>query len=281
MLSGVSLMGVMLFILSVLFVMICVMFLIPKWRLSYISKKPFPAEWESILQKNLSIYLRLPSGLKQKLRQQIKLFLAKKKFYGCAGLEITEEIRVTIAAEACILTLKRPTSRYNTLQSILVYPGAFRKSNDLVRDMGVETKKNVDLLGESWPNGKVILSWDNVEKDAIDTVGGHNVALHEFAHQLDFEGGAAGNGAPELIGRGSYQRWAQVFSNAYVSLCQEKSADLKEVLDKYGTSNPAEFFAVATEAFYERPQALQQQHPELYQQLQKYYRVNPIEWYLK
>jgi len=134
------------------------------------------------------------------------------------------------------------------------------------------------LLGESWDRGKVILSWDDVGKDAKNMTSGHNVVLHEFAHQLDFEGGSA-NGAPLLRGRGSYQRWAEVLSSEYASLCQRNSSGLKDVMDNYGSCNPAEFFAVATEAFFEKPHILQQQHPELYDELREYYCVDPREWF--
>jgi len=270
-------MAVMLFLLTV-FIVITVVFLIPRWRLSQVTKKPFPCEWERILKTNIPIYSHLPSNLKQQLKQRIKLFLFKKRFYGCNGLIITDEIRVTIAAEACFLIINRPTSLYNSLHYILVYPSAFRKTSELITEGGVESKENVDLLGESWDRGKVILSWDDVEKDAKNMASGHNVALHEFAHQLDFEGGSA-NGAPLLRGRGSYQRWAEVLSSEYASLCQRNSSGLKDVMDNYGSCNPAEFFAVATEAFFEKPHTLQQQHPELYDELQEYYCVDPREWF--
>jgi len=252
-------------------------FLIPRWRLSRVTKKPFPLEWEHILKMNMSIYSHLPGDLKQQLRQRIKIFLFKKIFYGCNGLIITDEIRVTIAAEACLLLLNRSTSIYNSLHYILVYPGAFRKTSQLISEGGVESNEIVDLLGESWNRGKVILSWDDVEKDAKNIASGRNVALHEFAHQLDLEGGSA-DGVPLLKERGSYKRWAEVFSSEYASLCQRSSKGLEGVMDKYGASDPAEFFAVATEAFFEKPQTLQQQHPELYDELREYYCVDPREW---
>lgn len=239
--------------------------------------RPFPAPWQQVLQHNLPIYNALPAATVAELHQQIVLFLGEKKFYGCGGLTIDDNIRVTIAAQACLLLLNRPTSGYANLQAILVYPSAYlapRKEHD---SSGVVHLNNSTMLGESWSNGRLILSWDDVLNGAGDFHDGHNVVLHEFAHQLDQESGSA-NGAPLLASTSSYKSWARVLADEFLQLQGEADKGQTSLLDHYGATNPAEFFAVATEVFFERPAELKQLHPELFEQLLAYYRVDPSLW---
>ncbi len=245
-------------------------------RRERLRRTPFPAPWERLLQERVPIYRRLPLPLKHELQEHIQVFLAEKGFYGCAGLEVTEAMRVLIAAQACLLIFNRKTDYYGKLRSILVYPSAFIVPEEHRDEAGVVTIAPHIRIGESWEIGRVILAWDEVEEGSRDR-SGSNVVLHEFAHQLDEEDSAA-DGVPLLANPAHYQAWARVFSKEYNALREQAPRGEPTVLDPYGAEAPAEFFAVATEAFFETPEQLKNHHPELYQQLRDYYRVDPAAW---
>ena len=247
-----------------------------RWRDQRMRNSPFPAPWLAFLASGLPVYSSLPAGEQLKLQKLIQIFVAEKRFYGCAGLLITDEMRVTIAAEACLLILSRGWSVYPKLSSVLVYPSSFRVDRDQHQPDGTVASGEHHLLGESWSNGKVILSWDDVEKGVGDFSDGHNVVLHEFAHQLDAESGST-NGAPPLR-RNSYKSWATVFSENFENLRDRSRRRRKTVMDQYGATNPAEFFAVATETFFEKPHQLYSKRPELYEELSRYYQLDPRDW---
>ena len=237
--------------------------------------KPFPAAWSAILNVNLPPYQKLTPELRQQLHDYIRIFIAEKNFEGCGGLVLTDEIRVTIAAQACMLLLNRRNGCYPKLYSVLVYPSTYvvgaRNSFDLhPADSSVR-------LGESWHHGAVVLAWDSVKSGAINFRDGHNVAMHEFAHQLDQEDGKS-DGAPILGMRSAYSAWSQVFSKEYELLVQQTKKGRKSLMDKYGATNAAEFFAVATETFFEKPVQMQIKHPELFHELQDFYKVDPSQW---
>lgn len=247
------------------------------WRDKWIRNRPFPPAWLATVHSSLPVYTALSQAEQRRLQQLILLFIAKKRFYGCAGLVITDEIRVTIAAEACLLLLHQGWAVYPKLYSVLVYPGAFRVSREEHRADGTVSEEENHLLGESWGNGKVILSWDDVEQGVSDFTDGHNVVLHEFAHQLDGESGST-NGAPALR-RNSYRSWATVFSSNFDDLQRRAAHERTTVMDRYGATNPAEFFAVATETFFEKPHQLYQKRRDLYEELSKYYQMDPRQWH--
>jgi Mlc titration factor MtfA (ptsG expression regulator) len=231
---------------------------------------PFPAAWDTILKKNLPPYGKLPPDLLRQLHDLTRIFMAEKSFEGCGGLTLTDEIKVTIAAQACMLLLNRRMKLYPNLYSILVYPSTYvAGTKPTIRGPSPQASAR---LGESWHSGAVVLAWDSVKHGAANFNDGHNVTMHEFAHQLDQHYGAA-DGAPALESRSAYSAWAQVFSKEYELLRRRKS-----VMHAYGATNPAEFFAVATETFFEKPVQLKKKHPELYEELYGFYRVNPIEW---
>jgi hypothetical protein len=236
--------------------------------------RPFPENWRQILAKNVPFYLRLPREDRGQLEGDVQVFLEEKRFEGCGGLEITDEIRVTIAAQACILLLHRDTDDYPDLEIILVYPSTYVDKRPRVAEGGIVVEDGSARLGESWERGVVVLAWDSVLRGAADLRDGHNVVLHEFAHQLDQEDGAA-DGAPVLERRNMYGAWARVLGREYEALVRADATGKRAVLDHYGATNPAEFFAVITEAFFERPHALRARHPELYEQLQSFYRQDP------
>lgn len=237
-------------------------------------QKPFLEEWIAGLKKNLPPYTKLSDTFRRELHDYIKIFLAEKSFEGCGGLVITDEIRVTIAAQACMLLLNRKTDCYPKLRSILVYPSTYVAGGN---GLFVDKSNRSVRLGESWSHGVVVLAWDSVKQGAINFKDGQNVAMHEFAHQLDQEDGAA-DGAPILEDRSAYRSWAEVLSQEFILLQKKKKKRKRSVFNKYGATNPAEFFAVVTESFFEKPKQFKKKHPELYEELQGYYKVNPIEW---
>ncbi len=241
--------------------------------------RPFPSEWEGFLEQNVALYRHLPDSLKGQLHGDIQVFLAEKRFEGCGGFEITDEVRLTIAAQACILLLNHKTRFFSRLSTILVYPGAYVAKK--LSPIGSAYVENESVrLGESWDAGSLVLSWDHVKHSPRDISDGHNVVLHEFAHQLDQEEGEA-DGAPTLDNRSSYGPWARILSREYENLREEVKHHIKDVMDAYGATNPAEFFAVATETFFERPRQLKNRHPGLYEQLKGYYKMDPAAWYQK
>jgi Mlc titration factor MtfA (ptsG expression regulator) len=265
-------------LLLFIFLFVYIAFNFTKWRNNWIKSKPFPKKWDSLLAVNLPIYSSLNTEEKRRLQKLIQLFITKKRFVGCAGLTITDNMKVTIAAEACLLLLNHPkTAVYPKLYSVLVYPGAFRTEREQQQSDGTVSIASHNLSGESWSNGKVVLSWDDVVAGASDFTDGQNVVLHEFAHQLDSHSGST-NGAPPLR-RKTYGTWSKVLSEEFEDLQKACFRRHKTVMDHYGATNPAEFFAVATEAFFEKPKQLYLKHQELYEELRLYYQADPRQWH--
>lgn len=250
---------------------------LPRWRLRRALARGLPAASVVMLSRNIPIYARMPIELQEQMRRLVAQFLHQKKFVGCAGLELNDEMRVTIAGQACLLLLNRPTRVYPALDTILVYPTAFVADHADTGPGGIVTRTEAELLGESWGDGRVILAWDHVQRGAADWTDGENVVLHEFAHQLDSEAGGA-NGAPFLGSASSYRSWAAVLSRDFANLRHDAIYRRQSVLDHYGASDPAEFFAVATETFFEKPHQMAEHHAALYEQFEKYYRVDPRAW---
>lgn len=252
-------------------------FWLPKYRLRLALQRPFPGNYSRILRRNIPAYAGMPPHLQLQLKRLIRQFLHEKKFIGCDGFRMNDEVRVTIAGKACMLLLNRPARVFPDLKLILVYPSTFIAPRTELGAGGVVTHANQTLSGESWSDGRVILAWDHVQQKNADSVHGHNVVLHEFAHQLDSETGAP-NGAPQLTSKARYQRWSAVMMHEYRKLQQAAAYHMESVLDYYGATSPAEFFAVATEAFFEKSWSMAESHPELFAELREYYRVDPREW---
>jgi len=252
----------------------------PYWRAyqrNKIKAQPFKKEWRKIIQQRMPYFRQMPTDLQLQLKQHIQVFLAEKHFVGCNGVIITDEIRVTVAAQACLLLLNRQTNYYPKLRTILVYPSAFIKQQRSNAAGGIEHTQQVTLAGESWDFGKVVLSWQDTVAGADIPNDGRNVVIHEFAHQLDQETGRA-NGAPILAKGQSYQAWSEAFLVQFDQLRKQASAGVPSLFDYYGATEPAEFFAVASEVFFEQPQAFFDQYPTLYQQLRQFYHVDPVYW---
>jgi hypothetical protein len=228
-------------------------------------------EWQRVLiRARVALYTQLPVDLRRKLDGVIQVFLHEVGFEACGGLrEITDEMRLVIAAQACLLLVESGYHSFGKLRSVLIYPDAYEAKNDL----GVESIR----LGESWQTGSVVLSWESVVQGAKNPEDGLNVVIHEFAHQIDqFDGSA--DGLPILERRSDYKEWAQEFSASFRLLCDRVAAGKRTVLDRYGATNPAEFFAVATETFFEKPDSLQEAHAELYELLKGFYGLDPLAW---
>jgi len=248
-----------------------------KWRRNLLSNQQFPKEWLIIIERNVPFYNSLSPDDKTELQRHIVIFVAEKRFEGCGGLKITDEIKITIAAQACILLLHRKTDYYPGLSSILVYPRAFIASYTEHLPSGVVAEDPQILLGQSWHRNSVVLSWDDVKRSAADIHDGHNVVFHEFAHQIDSTGGK-GDDTEVLKNRSSYIAWARVLQKDYEKLRQVDARGHTSFLDKYGATNPAEFFAVATEFFFEKPRELKEAHPELYNELKRFYQQDPASY---
>ena len=230
-------------------------------------RRPAPTlseEQRALLEKRLPHYRLLAGALRERFHQRVAEFLARKRFYGCNGLQVTDEMRVLIAGMACLLILRPEARVYPALRSVLLYPTAFWVRHEEPDDAGVVHEDEVLQVGESQDWGRVILSWEDAEAALEgDPV---NVPAHEFAHQLDDENpGSAG--APRLA---DYSQWSEVMTSAYDALCRKGSP----VLDDYGTEEPAEFFAVATEAYFQNGRALKKHHPALYGLLRDFYLVD-------
>jgi Mlc titration factor MtfA (ptsG expression regulator) len=253
------------------------MFGFKKRRRERIASRQFPDEWLAIIEKNVPVYKLLPAEDQRELQRHILIFVEEKNFEGCGGLQINNEIKVTIAAQACILLLHRKTDYYPRLSSILVYPRSYVvRGARHIRD-GIMVEGTFVRLGESWHHGSVVLSWDDVRRSAADIHDGHNVVFHEFAHQLD-SSYARGDSTPVRKSPSTFIAWARILQKDYEKLQRDVSRNSPTVLDGYGATNPAEFFAVATESFFEKPRQLQRFNPHLYQELKRFYQQDPAAW---
>jgi len=234
----------------------------------------FPDSWIAILRKNIPYYHRLSVADQCELQQILQVFLGEKNFEGCGGLVLTDEIRVTIAAYACVLLLHREHDYYPRLQSVLVYPDSYVVDTVHPGPGNTWLEGQERVAGQSWRTGAVIIAWGYMQHRPTDPFSGRNVVLHEFAHQLDEEDGFA-NGAPALPRAAMYRAWARVLGNEYQQLRAAAAAGEPTLLDQYGAKNPAEFFAVVTEYFFEQPRQLKERHPELYKEMKEFYRQDP------
>jgi len=237
----------------------------------------FREEWSALIRKSVPLVARLPENLRLRLQDRIARFIATIRFQGCGGLQLTEDMILTVAAQACLLVLHRDGKPYPKLKAVYLYPGTFSSVEKRVDEFGLVTEGEIHRLGESWETGTVILSWDSVDRGARNIFDAANVTLHEFAHQLDHEDGTT-DGAPALPGNAAYRSWARVFQENYDDFLLLTEAGKETVLDSYGATHPAEFFAVATETFFEKPAQLFRRRPALYAELMKYYRVDPRQW---
>jgi Mlc titration factor MtfA (ptsG expression regulator) len=269
------------FALGGLVALLCLLGL-PWWwhqRRLRLQRAPFPPAWRRYLWR-WPLYRHLPPVLQQRLQKMVQVFVAEKPVIGCQGLQVTDEMRVLIAAQACLMVLQlhasAGTAPFPELRQVLLYPHPFVVQASHTQPGGVVSSGQEIRLGESWQHGQVVLSWPDVQAGLRENTA-QNLVIHEFAHQLDQENGPA-NGAPLLQRGQSVATWAQVFQREYETLQWLVDAGESTLIDPYGASAPEEFFAVASETFFMQPQALAQQHPALFAQLARYYDLDPRAW---
>ncbi|HEV7930276.1 MAG TPA: M90 family metallopeptidase [Nitrosospira sp.] len=214
----------------------------------------------------------LNSSELERLRECVTLFLHAKQINGALGLIVTDEMRATIAAQACILVLNLDLDYYDGWVEIIVYPGGFVRDYEYIDEDGVVHHARESASGESWLGGPVILSWEDAATVGPDS--GYNVVIHEFAHKLDMLNGDA-NGFPPLHADMSREVWSAVFTRAYADFCKRIDEDEATALDPYAAENPSEFFAVMSEAFFQTPLVVRSHYPAVYEQLASFYRQDP------
>ena len=240
--------------------------------------RPFPKQWLTLVQRHVVFFHRLSASDRAELLGHVQVFLAEKRFEGCGGFAITDEVRVTIAAQACLLLLHRSTDYFPDLLTILVYPLTYMVEEKRQLGEHVWEEGTVSRLGETGRRmGSLVLSWDAVKHGAADPADGKNVVLHEFAHQLDFENHAT-DGVPELATPQQQRSWSEVMKSEFASLRAADANEIPTLLNTYGATDPAEFFAVSVEAFFEHPHALRARHPKLYAELRNYFDQDPVEY---
>lgn len=248
-----------------------------RWRREEILKNPFPEAWHDILRRNVGHIRFLGDEELKSLEDLVQVFVAEKNFVGCGGLEIDDEIRVTIAANACMLLLGLDHDLYIRVESILVYPSTVQppaRHATLTSGSATIVADSLPILGEAQFRGPVVLVWDAVTHGSRHPTIGHNVVFHEFAHKLDMLDNAI-DGTPPLSDSAQYDRWSKACGKVYFEMKRKVAAGEPTFLDPYGATSEAEFFAVATEFFFERPQTLEQEHPALYGVLQEFYHQDP------
>lgn len=229
----------------------------------------------SIVTKQVPLTRKLPSEFRDKLDGEINLFLNQVEFTGCNGLDVTEDMKLSIAAQACLLVVNRDLW-YDHLNTVLIYPSAFKSLHQERTGYVVQEKETV-RTGESWARGPVILSWKHSQEGALNDDDGHNVVFHEFAHKIDELSGRT-NGIPQLDDIESLQDWAEAFDVAFKRHVQATETGQKTTIDPYGASGPQEFFAVAVEAFFEKPEALKRHEPKVFQQMSGFFQLDPSTW---
>ena len=243
--------------------------------------QPFPATWGEILASNVWQYRRLNDAERRRLHADVQVFVAEKHWEGVFGLEITDEIRVTIAGLACLMILGLDLSLFDRTLSILVYPNAYSTPDrfTLSGDLAIEGRSQ--RLGEFWYRGPIVLSWKDVLRGGRRETRGSNLVFHEFAHNIDSLNGRIVDGVPPIESADEAGRWQEVMHREYQRLIDDCQTGAPTLLDCYGTTNHGEFFAVATETFFQEPVRLERRHPELYAVLAEFYQQQPAEWLTK
>lgn len=247
------------------------------WRRRRIRRRPFPADWDRFLRDNVPLYNLLPDPDRLELQSHVLVFLDEKLFEGCDGLRITDEVRLTVASQACLLLLHRPADYYPRFITILVYPDTYVAPDVKRRDGWLVTESDEARAGEAWPYGTVVLSWKDVLASRDPDQAGYNVVIHEFAHELDEESGLTRS--VETTSPGEYAPWARTLHGEYERLLEDLDHHRPTVLRDYAATDLGEFFAVATEAFFELPLDLRRFHPDLYDLLSSFYHLDPAQWH--
>jgi Mlc titration factor MtfA (ptsG expression regulator) len=247
-------------------------------RREQILEQPFPEAQIAVLERNVAHYRRLRADEQKRLRDLVQVFVAEKHWEGCGGLELSEDMKFTIAAQACLLVLELPHRLYENVESIFVYPSAVLRPEPeagvFVRRSNPVASGPIALLGEAHLGGPVVLAWDRVVRDGQRPRDGHNLVYHEFAHKLDMLDGAA-DGTPPLHSRADREAWHRVCERVFLELRARAARGQASLISEYGATNEAEFFAVVTELFFDRPRELRAAEPDLYAVLSAFYRQDP------
>jgi MtfA peptidase len=246
-------------------------------RRAKLRQRPFAEEWKAILERDVPLYRRLSADDRAELHGCIQVFLSEKRFEGAGGFEMTDAARLAIAAQACVLLLHREADFYPALHSIIVYPAEYVARLRDQDENGLVWEEDEERAGESWALGSLVLSWRDIVEDREDPDTDLNVILHEFAHQLDAERGDM-NGQPPMADADLRREWSKVMMEAYDDLGRQVDAGRNTALDPYGAEHPSEFFAVATETFFQQPRRLQAVYPKVYAVLSRYYQQDPLGW---
>jgi len=233
--------------------------------------RPFPPDWLAVLQ-GLPFYGRLDARGQARLRDDLRVLIAEKEWEGCGGLQLTDAMRVTIAAQASLLILAVEHDYYRNVDSILVYPSGYRSAP--YSDRSGVVHEGPGNLGEAWQRGPVVIAWDAVRDGVANDHDGRNLVLREFAHKLDQLDGLA-DGTRPLGSSAAMAAWVRIMTREFQELRAAADDGRATLLDRYGATNPAEFFAVATECFFERGAELRERHRELYGVLCEYYGQDP------
>jgi Mlc titration factor MtfA (ptsG expression regulator) len=239
-------------------------------------EEPFPKAWRAFLTANVFHYQLLNKAERKRLRNDAWTFIGRKDWEGCGGLSVTDEMKVTIAGQACLMLLGQEHDYFGHVRSILIYPSAFQLVDERWQDAGWLP---VGASGQSVHRGPVILSWDAVLAEGRDPSSGRNIVIHEFAHQLDFIDGYA-DGTLDLPGELA-ERWQELLTAEYDRLRQEIRQGRDTFLGDYAATNKTEFLATASERFFTQPEKLRHKHPELYDMLKIAYAVNPARWFAR
>lgn len=238
-------------------------------------QQPLPTAWRAIIERNVAIYSRLSPAERLRLEATTLVLASERPFIGCRGLQIDDEVKVTIGAQAALLLLGEEGYYFERVPSIIVYPQSFTRRHAPHE----QVQEDVELLGEAWQSSSIVLSWPAVLAGGRSSPPGQNLVLHEFAHHLDGLDGEMG-GAPPLPTYAAQHRWREVFDREYAALCTAVSAGKPTLLDEYGATKPAEMFAVATECFFGQPVEMRHRHGDLYECFRGFYKVDPANWFV-
>lgn len=241
-------------------------------------KEPVPDAWSEVMTRYVPLVREFSDLDRHRLGGIVRVLLDEKRFEGCGGQTVTEEMKIAIAAQAGLLVLNLPGNFYPGLRSILIYPAGYiaRVQEEDESALGLISEDHEVRLGETWEEGSLVLSWSDVVRGGSEPHDGVNVVFHEFAHQLDDQSGAM-DGAPGLASAAEARSWAEVFSTEYNRLIRRVEQGRPTLIDAYGATHPAEFFAVATEVFFEQPRTMRRVHADLYEQMAGFYRQDPAE----
>jgi MtfA peptidase len=252
-------------------------FLFKNRRRQKLLNAPLRDEWRQIIDKNVAVYARLSLEQQQRLVQAVKVMAAERSFVGCQGLEITDVVKVTIAAQAALLLLGEESYYFDRVPTIFVYPRyqLARAVHDLTHAHLVQ--EDVPIDGQALEQGEIRLAWNEVQYGASDPADGENVVLHEFAHHLDSLDGEMG-GTPPLPSRREHQ-WVAVFERELAAIRRDQDRGIETFLQEEAAESRAELFAYSTECFFEQPHELEEYHPELFGCLLSFYKTDPREWF--